>query len=117
MEKPTLGRSEASYPPQRSDVPLSYTFYRCSRSSGSRISSEAVQIHACAHDRSSHELTLIGLDVSAEPLTFNFLQCVHAPGLPEGEGNQRSDRRKKGWEEEVPAIGKAREGTPAPTRQ
>jgi len=47
VEKPTLGRSEASYPPRRSDVPLSYTFYRCSRSSENRISSEAVQIHAC----------------------------------------------------------------------
>jgi len=47
MEKPTLGRSEASYPPRRSGVPLSYTFYRCSRSSENRISSEAVQIHAC----------------------------------------------------------------------
>jgi len=47
MEKPTLGRSEASYPPRRNDVPLSYTFYRCSRSSENRISSEAVQIRAC----------------------------------------------------------------------
>lgn len=93
MDKPTLGRSEVSYPPPRSDVPLSCTFYRCSGSSESHISSEAVQIHACAHDRSSHELTLFGLDMSAETLTFSFLQCVQAPGLSKREGNQRSDRR------------------------
>ena len=112
MEKPTLGRSEASYPPQRSDVPLSYTFYRCSRSSGSRISSEAVQIRVCEDNRSSHELTLFGHDMSAETLTFSFLQCVHAPGLSKREGNQRSDRRKERWEEEVPVIVMARKWTP-----
>ena len=117
MEKPTLGRSEVSYPPRRSDVPLSYTFYRRSRSSGSRISSEAVQIHACEHNRSSLELTLFGHDMPAETLTFSFLQCVHAPGLSKGEGNQRSDRRKERWEEEVPVIAKARKGTPAPMRR
>ena len=60
MEKPTLGRSEVSYPPPRSDVRLSYTFYRCFGFSESRISSEAVQIHVCARGRSSHELTLFG---------------------------------------------------------
>ena len=112
MKKPTLGRSEASYPPRRSGVPLSYTFYRCSRSSGSRISSEAVQIRVCEDNRSSHELTLFGHDMSAETLTFNFLQCVQAPGLSKREGNQRSDRRKERWEEEAPAVVKGRKGTP-----
>ena len=116
MEKPTLGRSEASYPPRRSDVRLPYTFYRRFRSSETRISSEAVQMHASGHDRSSHELTLFGHDMSAESLTFNFLQYVHAPGLSKREGNQRSDRRKEGWEGETPAIVKARKGTPGPTR-
>ena len=116
MEKLTLGRSEVSYLPRRSDAPLSYTFYKCSRSSGSRISSEAVQIHACEQNRSSLELTLFGHDMPAETLTFNFLQCVHAPGLSKREGNQRSDRRKERWEEEAPVIVKARKGTPAGTR-
>jgi len=67
MEKPTLGRSEASYPSLRTGVRLPYTFYRRSRSSGNRISSGAVQIHACAENRSSRELTLIGLDVCGKP--------------------------------------------------
>jgi len=113
VEKPTLGRSEVSYPPPRSDARLSYTFYRRSGSSENRTSSEAVQIHACAWDRNSHELTLIGLDTPAETLTLSFLQCVHAPGLSERQGNQRSDRRKEGWEGETPAIAKTRKGAPA----
>ena len=92
MEKPTLGRSEASYPPPRSGVPLSYTSCRRFRASENRISSEPVRIH----DRDSHELTLIGLDVAAGTLAFSFLQWVHAPGLSEREGDQRSDRRKEG---------------------
>jgi len=72
---------------------------------------------ACEHNRSSYELTLFGHDMSAETLTFSFLQCVHAPGLSKREGNQRSDRRKERWEEEAPVIVKARKGTPTSTRQ
>ena len=106
-KKPTLGRSEASYPRPRSGVPLSYTFYRCFRASENRISSEAVQIH----DRNSRELTLIGLGMVAETLTFSFLQWVHAPGLSKREGNQLSDRHKEGWEEIAPVIAKTRKGT------
>ena len=41
----TLGRSEASYPPLRSGVPLSCTSCRYFRASENRTSSEAVQIH------------------------------------------------------------------------
>lgn len=113
MEKPTLERSEASYPPRRSDVRLPYTFYRRFRSSESRISSEAVQFHVCGYNRSSHELTLFGHDIPAGTLTFSLLQYVHAPGLSKREGNQRSDRRKEGWEGETPAIVKTRKETPA----
>ena len=115
MEKPTLGRSEASYPPPRSAVPLFCTFCKRSGSSENRTSSEAVQIHGCTYDPGSRELTLIGLEMPAETRTFSFLQCVHAPGLSERGGCQRSDRRKEGWEEEAPAIAKTRKGTPTPT--
>jgi len=67
MKKPTLERSEASYPSLRTGVRLPCTFYRHSRSSGNRISSGAVQIHACGDNRSSRELTLIGLDARGKP--------------------------------------------------
>ena len=67
MEKPTLGRSEASYPSLRTGVRLPCTFYRRFRASESRISSGAVQFHACADNRSTRELTLIGLDAGGNP--------------------------------------------------